>query len=422
MEFCVFDLEATGGNHEVDKIIEIGLVKVVGLEIVEEKDFLIRPEMKIPIFVQKLTSINQQDVEDAPTIEEVIDEILEFMGDSVLVAHNTSFDIPFFNSVLTRLGRSPLKNKSVCTNLMTKYMIPSLMNSNLHYMCDIFHIDHHNAHRALEDAKACSHLLLRYLNVFIDKDIKKINHLYYPRNRYELDQAHYERDDSTPDDIEEKIRSIRSPFLITAKGEEGVILFALPCFSVQEEIEFCKKWLEAMDWKTITIKLYGTLLESFIQFSFFYDSFEKKVQDAVMLFLWKRHFNTKEKRAVSMKDIPHFVLTNHLVPGQMIIYPAKYLFSKRELIFRYPGHNKRLVKYISSARFRRRTGESAEGEKRDRPKKFVYHYLNSAQSTPGQLFFADRRNVMRRTAGFFKVLDRFLAKNPNPYNYPENYI
>ena len=75
---------------------------------------------------------------DAPKIDEVIEEILEFMGDRILVAHNTSFDVPFFNSVLKRLNIEQLENRSLCTNLMTKYMIPNLMNSNLNYMSKVF--------------------------------------------------------------------------------------------------------------------------------------------------------------------------------------------------------------------------------------------------------------------------------------------
>ena len=138
-------------------------------------------KIKIPAFIQKLTTITPLEVEDCPTIEEVIDDILEFMGDSILVAHNTSFDIPFFNSVLKRLGKKKLNNKEICTNLMTKHLIPSLLNSNLPYMSSIFNIGHGQAHRALDDALATANLLLKYLEIFIRKNIGKINHLYLPK-------------------------------------------------------------------------------------------------------------------------------------------------------------------------------------------------------------------------------------------------
>ena len=137
LRFCVFDLETTGGNHDKDGIIEIGLVNIDQLEIVEEKSYLIKPDIKIPDFIQKLTSIRNKDVKDSPKIEEVIDDIIEFMGDRILIAHNTSFDIPFFNSVLRRLNKEELENKSICTNLMTRYLMPSMLNSNLSSLSEL---------------------------------------------------------------------------------------------------------------------------------------------------------------------------------------------------------------------------------------------------------------------------------------------
>ena len=160
LSFCVFDLETTGGNHDLDQIIEIGMVKIEKRKVTQEKHLLINPGMEIPIFIQKLTSIGPSDMKDAKKIEEVIDDILAFMGDSILVAHNVSFDVPFFNSVLRRLGKPTIENKSLCTVLMTKYLIPDLLNSNLNYMSKIFGIEHTKAHRALDDTKATAELLL----------------------------------------------------------------------------------------------------------------------------------------------------------------------------------------------------------------------------------------------------------------------
>jgi DNA polymerase III subunit epsilon len=97
LKFCVIDLETTGGNPLTEKIIEIGMVKIEDRRIFEEASFLVNPLKEIPDFVQKLTGIRKADVEHAPKIEEVIDEVIEFIGkDSILVAHNTSFDVPFF--------------------------------------------------------------------------------------------------------------------------------------------------------------------------------------------------------------------------------------------------------------------------------------------------------------------------------------
>ena len=255
LSFCVFDLETTGSNQKNDKIIEIGLVKIENLKIVETKDFLINPEMKIPEFIQNLTGISQESVKKAPLIEDVIDEIVEFMGDSILVAHNISFDIPFFYSVLKRLKKPALKNKTLCTNLMTKFLIPTLVNSNLNYMCSIFHIPHKKAHKAIDDATASARLLLIYLKIFIEKGIAKINHLYYPRNRFELDRTHYVKG-TDPNLIFEDLKKIKTPFTFKIKGEKGTILLTAPCMGSPKEIAFLTEKLKSTHWEIITIKLF----------------------------------------------------------------------------------------------------------------------------------------------------------------------
>ena len=191
LSFVAIDLETTGSNYEFDQIIEIGLVKVEHLEVTDELHYLINPGVSIPPFVQKLTAISPEDLVDCPRIEGVMDELLSFIGESIVVAHNISFDLPFFNSVLQRLGRDPLTNHSLCTNLMGRYLIPGILSSNLGYMGQLFNIPHCHAHRALEDARACAHLLLKFLQVFIRKGICKVNQLYYPQSRFELDRADF---------------------------------------------------------------------------------------------------------------------------------------------------------------------------------------------------------------------------------------
>ena len=57
LSFVAIDLETTGGNHKSDRIIEIGLVKIENLEVTEELHYLINPDIPIPQFIQKLTSI-----------------------------------------------------------------------------------------------------------------------------------------------------------------------------------------------------------------------------------------------------------------------------------------------------------------------------------------------------------------------------
>ena len=433
MEFCVFDLETTGGNHQSDKIIEIGMVKVKDQKILAEKDFLIQPGIKIPEFIQRLTSISQKDVAKSPLIEEVIDEVLEFMGDSILVAHNTSFDVPFFNSVLTRLGKPEMKNPSICTNLMTKYLVPSLMNSNLNYMSKIFEIRHKKAHRALDDARASAELLIRYLNIFLDKGISKINHLYYPRNRYELDRLNFKKGDDLKK-IEEKLKVLPSSALFSLKGENGIILTALPITKSKTEVALAMELLQELDWENATIKLHGPLIETFIHFAGLFPKLETQMRHKILNFLWETHLPKLEQgphpRLVKEdqpleKILGDFFVVNHLVPEQYIIYPIAAISHRQELVFRYPGHKKKFIQYINSKSSKLAGGKIKKQSVHPQLKDFFEAYLLEIEASKKGMYFFKKKKVGSTPAlqeNFYKDFENFLRNNPNKYNFPRNYI
>jgi len=410
LTFCVFDLETTGPNHEQDKIIEIGLIKIKNLEIVEEKQFLINPKIRIPDFIQKLTSIKNEDVKDAPTIEEVIDEIVDFMGDSILVAHNISFDVPFFSAVLKKLGKGTLENKSLCTNLMTKYLIPSLINSNLNYMSSIFKIPHMKAHRALDDAMAAAQLLLRYLDFFIEKDISKVNHLYYPRNRFELDRKNF-RPETKNGDILKHLKKIKIPYLITIKGKHGIIQFALPCKGKKEELEFIENHLTKLDWAMVTVKLYGPYLEALIHFAHVSSKLPEETLKEILAFL-ETPESSKDKK------MPDFFIANHLIPRQYVIFPTSSLNTRSQLVFTYPAQRKKLHQFLIS-----------RGLKLDKKKikKVVFSeevnaLIKNNMLGPSDLFLVDKDLPKKSPDEFFKKFNKFVKENPNPGLFPGKHI
>ncbi len=431
LEFCVFDLETTGGNQKSDKIIEIGLVKIRNLKIVDNKGMLINPEIKIPEFIQKLTSISQSDVEDAPTIEEAIDEIIDFMGDSILVAHNTSFDVPFFNSVLKRLKRSQMENKSICTNLMTKYLIPGLMNSNLNYMCQIFHIEHNQAHRALDDAMATSELLLKFLNIYIEKDINKLNHLYYPKNKYELDRINFkfkkdEEYKNTNKQIIDKIKNIKFPFLISIKGNNGVLDFSFPSLNTEKEAQFIIKHLESIEWKTATIRIFGTFLEAFTHFSPGFQKLSPELREDIVNILWDTHIpkdSELKKGEENFNDnkISDFVITHHIVPQQYIIYPTNTLTHKNELIFRYPTQRKKLIQFINS-KANKISSKKLSNLLPQELQNFINNYLVHSKNISIPLLHFNKSLPQKRLKDFYKQIEQFLKEYPNPYKYPADHI
>jgi DNA polymerase-3 subunit alpha (Gram-positive type) len=416
LSFCVFDLETTGGNQNTDKIIEIGLVRIESLKIVSQKSFLIRPEVHIPEFIQKLTNIKEADVQNAPLIEEVIDEVLEFMGDAILVAHNTSFDIPFFNSVLTRLGKEKLQNKAICTNLMTKYMIPNLLSSNLHYMSKIFDLTHQKAHRALDDSMASAELLLKFLNIFIDKEIHKVNSLYYPKNKFELDRVHFKKNIPLTN-VLEKLNSLKHPFLITLKGIEGVVLFSFPSLGSAEENNFIINKIKSIPYEILTIKLTGPYFQGLIEMFSFYSKLPEWQQTEIIENLYL--FNQIAKPTQDIVTPPaDFIIMNHLIPEQFVIFPLESLHQKMELVFRYPTHQNKLIQFLNTKSLRISQHKLKIDVLPTNARNFIYQFLT--QKMPCLLLSKVTHKFT--TIELESLMENFIKEHPNNYEFPQNYL
>ena len=91
--FVVIDVETTGFNEKKDRIIEIGLIKVVEGEEKETFDTFVNPGTAIPTHITQLTGITDDDVAEAPSFQELAIQVLEFIGDAVIVAHNAPFNM-----------------------------------------------------------------------------------------------------------------------------------------------------------------------------------------------------------------------------------------------------------------------------------------------------------------------------------------
>lgn len=123
--YVVFDLETTGFSPIKDKIIEIGAVKVENGKITERFSTFVNPKIPIPFRITQLTSITDQMVMDAPDIDTVLPQFLEFIGDAVLVAHNASFDVGFIEQNCRYQDIVP-NFTSVDTVAMARILLPTL--------------------------------------------------------------------------------------------------------------------------------------------------------------------------------------------------------------------------------------------------------------------------------------------------------
>ena len=169
-EYVVFDLETTGLSTRHDYIIEFGAVIMYKGTVKETKDFFIKPPVDISDFTKRLTHISQEDVDKARTFKECKDEILDFIGDRVLVAHNASFDYGFLNAELERIGEKPLTNPVVDTLDLARSLFKNKRNFRLGTICHAYNVayDEEVAHRANYDAD----VLAQMFNLMI-KDCQK---------------------------------------------------------------------------------------------------------------------------------------------------------------------------------------------------------------------------------------------------------
>ena len=156
--YVVVDLETTGMVSSFNRITEIGAVKIQGGKVIDTFQTLINPERSIPSMIQELTGITNEMVRHSPKFKEVADKFLEFVKDTIFVAHNVSFDYSFLQNEYQRLDVKFVK-PFICTKAGMKKHFPDLGAYGLKKLCDHFQIDLIGHHRALNDAMAATELL-----------------------------------------------------------------------------------------------------------------------------------------------------------------------------------------------------------------------------------------------------------------------
>jgi len=173
--FVVFDLETTGAKAPPCRITEIGAYRIRDGRIAEEFHTLVNPEMPIPRFITMLTGISDEMVIDAPRFCDIVSEFLDFIGDSVLVAHNARFDMGFLNHEIGRVYEDyRVGNPSLCTVQLSRRLLPQIENHKLNTVANYFSIELLNHHRAGDDAKATAEI---FVNLLADLHIRGIRDL-----------------------------------------------------------------------------------------------------------------------------------------------------------------------------------------------------------------------------------------------------
>ena len=172
--YCVLDLETTGFSFRTEKITEVGIMKVKNGEVIDEFSCFVNPEKPIPQRVVEVTNITDDMVKDAETIDKVMPKILEFVGDSVLVAHNEDFDIGFLKYNAKNLGLS-LENTYLDTLRLAKDLFPDYKKYKLGKIAENLGIKVEVAHRALDDVDTTVKVLNVMLKMLKDKGVETLD-------------------------------------------------------------------------------------------------------------------------------------------------------------------------------------------------------------------------------------------------------
>lgn len=277
--YVVFDIETTGLSINHNKIIEIAGVKLhEGKEIGRYSSF-VNPHEKIPYHISQLTNITDDMVKDAPDLEKVIREFVDFVGDSVLVAHNAQFDMGFIQAACVDIGLERLTNPSLDTLELARMLYPSMKNHRLNTLADKFNVRLDNHHRAIDDTAALASILLamlkeceqrnitrlEQLNEFTGKDLSNARPFHAciyaknaegKKNLYKIvSLSHTEYFNRVPCIPRSKLQELREGLIISSGCEKGE-LYETVLNKTQEEAEEVAQFYDVLEVQPVSMNMH----------------------------------------------------------------------------------------------------------------------------------------------------------------------
>lgn len=166
-DYICVDVEATGTNPKLEKIIEIGAVKVINGQVTDTFQTLINPGRLLDSRIVELTGITDEMLSNAPLIREVLSKFYLFCENLPLLGQNLIFDYSFLKRAMVNEGLS-FERKGVDTLRIARTYLPELESRKLESLCKYFNIKH-TAHRALGDADATHQLYGKLCELFVQK-------------------------------------------------------------------------------------------------------------------------------------------------------------------------------------------------------------------------------------------------------------
>ncbi len=179
MRQIILDVETTGKSHkEGHRVVEFGAVELINRKITGKKlHFYINPQRDIPDEVVKIHGITNERVKNEPIFAEVAQQILDFIKDTEILAHNSEFDAKFINNEIELCGRGKLwdyTQKITDTLLLSKSIDSEERKHSLDAVCDRYGVSREGRefHGALLDSELLAEVYLKMTEGMTDVDVK----------------------------------------------------------------------------------------------------------------------------------------------------------------------------------------------------------------------------------------------------------
>lgn len=240
----VLDTETTGLDYTKEKMVEFAAVRLENGKIKDEFQTLINPQQHIRKSSIAIHGITEEMVQDAPTEEEVMPKILEFIGDYPIVAHNAIFDYSFLNEASLRTTGKELTNPRVDSQQMFKEVYPEMDSHGLEALTIKFDVELTNHHRAMADtmglALAYPKLKKLYLQKY-DWEVKQLENVEYLFERFLRIQQ-------TVNTLQSELQDLKSVFkLYFEQGGEPITAQSGDILTYNSKQSFCYDFAEIKD-------------------------------------------------------------------------------------------------------------------------------------------------------------------------------
>ena len=261
------DIETTGLDNVRDSIIEIGAVRFNGHRVEDEWSKLINPNRHIPENITNLTGIDDAMVRQAPHLQDVINDLAEFVGESPVLGQNVRFDLGFLQK-----QRILLLNKVLDTYEMASVLLPRASRYNLGALGQLLGIPLPATHRALDDARVTHGVYVRLNEMAQDLPLELLAEIVRNGEPLEWD-GNFAFQNALRQRSREQVKSKN----VRAQNDDG------PFFGEQDRIRKVPTLTPVTEPIALDPDEVASILEYGGPFSRYFDSYEQRPEQVEML-------------------------------------------------------------------------------------------------------------------------------------------